>query len=118
MTEYRIEARREDRSVARGTLRFLVDGAERFSTTFWEDPGKLIPAKTYTGCSTTTMVSKGHEAVFLPDGQTGRVGIFIHPGSEPAHSEGCLVAATDRVREIYRTVPRDARNVTVVVSEA
>lgn len=116
MSSYRIEIERIDRSVCDGDLRFFVDDQQRFATPCWEDAEKLIPAKTYTGCSTTTMASKGHKAVFLPDEQTGRRGIFIHPGSRPADSEGCIVADRQRVEEIYNTVPRDQRNIVVIVS--
>lgn len=88
---------------------------EQFEVDCWEAPDNLIPAKTYTGCSTTLMATKQFKSVYLPDDQTGKTGIFIHQGSSPSDSDGCIVASKLRVEEIYDTVPRDAANMTVVV---
>lgn len=102
-----------------GTLAFYVreDGQlnKKFETRCWWDPKNVIPAKTYTGCSTTTMKMKKHHAVYLPDEQTGKKGIFIHPGASPKDSTGCIVIAKDKIEAIYRTVPRNEKNITVKV---
>lgn len=116
VADYRITVRRTNTKVCEGVLEFFVDGMSRFSTPCWEDPGNLIEAKTYTGCSTTTMFTKGFKSVYLPDEQTGKKGIFIHQGSKPSHSDGCIVCAAGRVAEIFDEVPRNGRNITVVVS--
>jgi hypothetical protein len=113
MSDYRITVQRV--SDRQGTLTFEVDGVQQFKIDCWEDPGNRIDAKTYTECSTTLMATKGYKSVYLPDGQTGKVGIFIHPGSKPEHSDGCIVCATSKVTQIYNAVPRNKKNVTVVV---
>ena len=97
-------------------LSFSVGGSLRFSTEFWEDPSRLIPAKEYTGCSATIMATKGYKSVYLPDAQTGRTGIFIHQGMRSEHSDGCIVCARSRVEEIYDSVPPDGQNITVKVT--
>src|SRR5688572_30319203 len=74
-----------------GKLTFTVDGTDQFTTDCWWDPDNAIPAKTYTDCSTTLMASKGYKSVYLPDEQTGKKGIFVHPGTKPEHSDGCIV---------------------------
>lgn len=116
MPRYQIIVARSDLREGRGTLRFLLDHAEKFSTPCWEDPAKLIPAKDYDSCSATIMATKGHKSIYLPDDQTGKVGIFVHPGSSPKDSEGCIVCAKTRVEEMYDTIkPKDGRNVFVQV---
>ncbi len=116
MPTYEIVVERVDTSKCEGTLIFLIDGSKKRETTCWENPGNLIDAKHYTECSTTIMASKGYKSVYLPDSQTGKTGIFIHQGSKPEHSDGCIVCDKDVVQYIYNTVPRDARNITVKVS--
>ena len=116
MPIYSINVDRTNLSVCEGNLTFSVDGAVKFTTPCWEDPGNLISAKTYTGCSTTIMDTKGFESVYLPDSQTGKTGIFIHKGSNPGDSDGCIVCAAARVKEIYDTVPHNKGNITVKVA--
>lgn len=117
MAAYKITVKRTDLAKCKGILKFFVDGTVKQETTCWEDPAKLIAAKTYTGCSTTIMAKKQYESVYLPDEQTGKKGIFIHPGSNPGDSDGCIVCARAVVHYIYITVnPHDGKNVTVEVS--
>jgi hypothetical protein len=114
MTAYLVEVRR--RTKDSGTLTFKVDGTTKFTTKCWENAGKRIPAKTYRGCSSTHMHSRGWRSVYLPDPQTGRRGIFIHGGTKPSHSEGCIVCQSGKVQEIFDTInPTNGKNVTVVV---
>lgn len=113
MSSYSIKVQRSGAS--NGTLTFSVDNRVVFTTPCWEDADKRIPAKTYTGCSATLMASKGYQAVYLPDDQTGRRGIFVHQGTSPNWSEGCIVCAPDKMRKIYETVPHNCHNVTVTV---
>ncbi len=102
-----------------GTLAFFVrEGGKlkkKFQTKCWWDPKNVIPAKTYTGCSTTIMKMKRHKAVYLPDEQTGKKGIFIHPGSSPHDSAGCIVIGKKCIETIFRIVPKNKRNITVKV---
>ena len=114
MTHYRIEVKRAGGS--NGTLTFFEGTRKVFSTPCWEDPERRVGARTYTGCSTTLMSSKGYPSVYLPDEQTRRRGIFVHKGTSPEWSDGCIVCAPRRMQEIYDTVPRNGRNVTVTVS--
>lgn len=117
MPTYQVIVNRTDLSVCTGTLRFLVDNVERFVTPCWEDPDRLIVAKDYHSCSATIMAARQFKSVLLPDDQTDRIGIFIHQGSQPSHSDGCIVCARARVEEIYNTVtPKDAHNVVVRVT--
>jgi len=80
---------------------------------FWKKD-KRIPASSYPGCSTTMMASKGYKAVYIPDVQ-GFEGIFIHQGSGPNASDGCVVTAKDNVEKIWNTIPRDQKNITVKI---
>jgi hypothetical protein len=114
MANYVVEVRRISKDS--GTLTFKVDGNRKFTTKCWENPGKRIPAKTYRGCSTTHMHSRGWKSVYLPDPQTGRRGIFIHGGTKPSHSEGCIVCRSSKVHEIFDTIgPTNGKNVKVIV---
>lgn len=112
--KYEIVAQRE-KNKSGGMLSFKVDGKESFSVRFYER--KPIPAGTYSGCSTTIMATKKAKSVFIP-GVKGRKGIFVHPGTKPEHSDGCLVIPSKKMDLIYKTVPRDKKNVTVVVKDA
>jgi hypothetical protein len=100
-----------------GRLSFYVNDERKFVTPCWWAADNPIDAKTYTGCSTTLTATKGYRAVYLPDEQTGKVGIFVHQGAGPQHSDGCIVCARSKVAEIYDTVPRNGRNITVVVTD-
>ena len=63
------------------------------------------------------MATKGYKAVYLPDEQTGKTGIFIHQGAGPQHSDGCIVCARSKVENTYTTAPRNGRSITVVVED-
>jgi hypothetical protein len=80
---------------------------------YWKKE-KRIPANTYLGCSTTIMASKGYKAVFIPD-VPGFEGIFIHQGSGPNASDGCIVTAKETVEKIWNAIPRDQKNIDVKV---
>lgn len=110
---YRIEVRRQ--TADSGKLTFFIDGTKKLETQCWWRAKDPIPAKTYTGCSTTIMEEKRLKAVFLPNDQTGRVGIFIHAGSKPEHSEGCIVCSREVVEKIFDIVPNDKKQMTVEV---
>ena len=110
-------------NVVRGKSHGLLTytGRINVSSRCWWDPGKKIPAGTYAGCSATTMDSKKNssggprEAIFIPKVR-GFKGIFIHLGTSPKWSDGCIVIAESDVKRIYRDIlEKNGRNVTVVI---
>ncbi|MBI3469279.1 MAG: L,D-transpeptidase [Planctomycetes bacterium] len=118
MANYTIDIKRGKDS---GTLTY--SGGVSVSTTCWWDPKRKIPARTYTGCSATTMATKKNslgkprEAIFFPD-VPGYKGIFIHMGTNAAWSDGCIVIAEAEIKKIYNDIlPKDGKNVTVTVSD-
>ncbi len=118
MTTYEI-------TVARGKSHGLLTykGRITVSSRCWWDAGKKIPAATYTGCSATTMAKKlnsagkPREAIFIPNVR-GFKGIFIHMGTGPNWSDGCIVIAESDVKRIYGDIlEKNGKNVTVVVAD-
>jgi hypothetical protein len=98
-----------------GTLKYVGD--IEITTPCWWDLAKRIPAGTYTGCSATTMATKRLNAVFIPN-VPGYTGIFVHQGTSPQHSDGCIVVSPNEMRRIYADInPKNGRNVTVVISD-
>jgi len=111
----------------RGRLRFEHGGVRVDAPAFW-DPQKRIAAGNYRGCSKTRMATKtdsvtGEQrpAIFLPTAvapDTGNNTIFIHEGSDPGWSDGCIVLPRDDMMRMWNAVhPPDARNVTVEVRD-
>ncbi len=107
-----------------GTLTYTF-GTVSVSTTCWFEQANPIPAKRYTGCYATHMNSKTNskgkkrEAIYLPDEQTGRGGIFIHMGNSAAWSEGCIVIKEAQVIKMWNSIhPKETNNVTVIVKNA
>lgn len=105
-----------------GTLTY-TSGNTSVSTTCWFELANPIPAKEYNLCSATTMSSKknssggNREAIYLPDSQTGRGGIFIHMGSSSAWSEGCIVIVEPELLKIWNSInPKDSHNVSITVT--
>ncbi len=112
MSQFQITVRRSKSS---GMLTY--SGKIHLSTNCWWDPAKKIPAGTYAGCSATTMATKRLNAVFLPN-VPGFTGIFIHQGTGPQHSDGCIVIQPAEMQRVYADIdPKDGRNVTVIVSD-
>jgi hypothetical protein len=118
MAAYSINVRRGKKN---GTLTY--SGGAIVSTTCWWDPVKKIPAGTYTGCSATTMAKKKNssgqprEAIFLPN-VPGFKGIFIHMGTGPGWSDGCVVIVETEILRIYNDIlPKNGKNVTVIISD-
>ncbi|WP_444930769.1 L,D-transpeptidase family protein [Microbulbifer sp. SSSA002] len=119
---YKIEVVRE-LTKGKGVLTYDY-GSVSVSTECWFELADPIPAKTYIGCAATRMATKKNsrgkqrEAIYIPDGQTKRRGIFIHMGSSPAWSDGCIVIEEEEVIKIWNSIqPKEARNVTVVVKD-
>jgi|GEM_PF-1397959 len=120
MTTYTIEV---IRGAEDGRLTF-THGTVSVDTTCWWKLDNAIAAKTYTGCSATTMATKKNssggprEAVYLPDAQTGKNGIFIHYGKNASWSDGCIVLVEAEMLKIYNAIaPKNGANVTVVVKD-
>lgn len=118
---FEIEVRRPKGSS--GTLDFKVGGRKRWPspTTCWWDPKKRIPEGAYVGCSATHMTKaldsvtkKQRPAIYIPN-IPGYSGVFVHEGKNEGWSDGCIVCAREKVIEIFNAVPRDGKNITVVV---
>ena len=112
MGTYTIEVKRGEKD---GTLK--CSGAKVNTKCWWDmkNAKGVIPAGTYSGCSATTMATKGHHAIFLPNVK-GWKGIFIHVGNGPNASAGCLVIKKAEMEKLYGAVdPKDGKNVTVKV---
>lgn len=109
------------RGTNNGTLTY-TNGGVSVSTTCWWDPNQKIPANTYNGCSATTMSTKlnsqgsPREAIYIAN-VTGYSGIFIHMGTGPAWSDGCIVIDENDLLVIYNDIePKNGNNVTVHVT--
>jgi hypothetical protein len=60
---------------------------------------------------------KPREAVFIPN-VAGFKGIFIHMGTGPNWSDGCVVIKEPEIKKIYNDIaPKNGKNVTVVISD-
>ena len=99
------------------------NGSVYVNTSCWFELQNPILAKTYTGCSATHMMSKKNshgkprEAVYLPDNQTNRRGIFIHMGNNAAWSKGCIVIKESELLKIWNSIqPKETPNITVIVN--
>jgi hypothetical protein len=118
MASYEITVRR---GKTKGTLTY--SGGISVTSTCWWDLKRKIPAATYPGCSATTMNTKlnskkkPREAIFLPNVK-GFKGIFIHMGTGPDWSDGCVVIVEEDLLKIYNDiVPKNGQNVTVIISD-
>ena len=111
-----------------GRLTFS-DGDVKIDTTCWWDPGNVIAAGTYGGCSKTRMATKKDSVtglrrpgIFLSTAvspKTGEQTIFIHEGTGPNWSDGCIVLTRDEMMSMWNRInPMDGKNVTVVVTDA
>ena len=110
-----------DRGQDEGTLNY-ENGTVSVSTTCWWTHIEKVPAKTYHGCSATKMAHKKNsqgqprEGIYLPGAGNG--GIFIHMGTGPAWSDGCIVIHEDELLKIWNSItPKDAGNVVVEVRD-
>ena len=111
------------RKKTEGTPRFWGPGSYLETTCWWKLDNE-IPAKTYTDCSATTMRKKlnslglPREAIYIPDEQTGKNGIFIHYGKNASWSDGCIVIVEKEMLKIYKAIKeKNGKNVTVVVED-
>lgn len=126
MSTYTINIKR---GAAKGTVSFN-SGNVSVSTDCWWDPDVKVDAGTYSGYA-TRMANKNdgtdgkkREAIWFGTGVpynngTGTSGaIFIHKGTSPSHSDGCIVCARNKVYEIWTAInPKEIQNVSIVVSD-
>ena len=115
MASYTIEVKRGEKDGK------LTCSAAKVSTTCWWDlknkKGR-IPAGTYKSCSATEMSTKKHKSVFIPK-VSGWREIFIHPGSGPGASAGCIVIKTAEMEKLYDAIdPKNGKNVTVKIIDS
>lgn len=107
-------------TASEGTLSF-VDGGFAVTAKCWWDTGNRIDAGTYTRCSKTHMGTYGYKAVYLPDAVskvTGAKEIFIHHGTGPGNSLGCIAVDTPQFEKLWaRLSPEDGFNITVIISD-
>lgn len=117
------------RGKGKGRLSFS-SGDIKVETDCWWDPEVRINAGTYTAyatrMATKTDGSDGgkREAIWLgrdvPYGNGTRTSdeIFIHKGTSPSWSDGCIVAAEDQVVKMWLSInPKEQPVVTVDVSD-
>lgn len=86
---------------------------------WWDMKNKKgkIPAGNYKNCSATQMASKKYDAVFI-SGVAGWKGIFIHQGSGPKASKGCIVIKKKEMQKLFDAIdPKNGKNVTVKVTD-
>jgi hypothetical protein len=121
---YEIKVRR---GRGKGRLTFAA-GDVKVDTDCWWDPAVRITPGTYTGYA-TRMATKGdgsdggnREAIWLGQdvpyehGTRSSDGIFIHKGTSPSWSDGCIVAAEDQVVKIWLAInPKEQPIVSIEV---
>jgi hypothetical protein len=105
-----------------GTLAY--QGSIALTTKCWWDLERKVPAGKYRFCSKTRMATKlsssgdKREAIFIPD-VPGYKGVFIHMGTGPKWSDGCVVIIESDLLKIWRDIiPEDGRNITVTIKDA
>ena len=117
------------RKGADGTVTFK-NGTIDISTTCWWDPEVVIDAGTYTGYA-TRMANKAdgtdggkREGIWLGKGVpynsgAGKSnGIFIHKGTDPSWSDGCIVFKAALVYQMWSSIhPKEKANITVTVRD-
>ena len=113
----RILVQRKGIMSGEGKLSYWKDDDLVLETTSWEDPTNLIPTRTYTDCSKTTMIQKKREAIFLPDEQTGKKGIFLHEGRNQLWSDGCICIEKEKMDQILASVSNEKGAITVTVMQ-
>jgi hypothetical protein len=113
----------------KGNLTFQ-NGDVSVDTTCWWSKDHRIDTGTYTGAA-TRMASKDdgsdggkRQAIYLGKGvkcnygTESHDGIFIHKGTGPSWSEGCIVIVEHELLKIWNAIsPKEQYNVTIDVSD-
>lgn len=117
------------RNGSSGTLTFK-SGSVNISETCWWDKEVVIDAGTYTGYA-TRMANKddgtdggkregiwlGTNVPYNGDGSTAN-SFFIHKGTGPSWSDGCIVMDSAKVYQMWSEIsPKETGNVTVVIKD-
>jgi hypothetical protein len=110
-----IKIRRNNLMSGEGTLTYETLVGISISTKCWEHAGNLIPAKVYINCSKTKMVTNGWNAIYIPDKQTGKKGIFIHKGKSQSWSKGCICIAEEEMNNLLTMVPDEKESIVVEI---
>lgn len=111
----KIIIRRSNLLSGEGILTYETSFGVSLSTKSWEHGGNLIPAKVYTGCSKTKMANRGWDAIYIPDAQTGKTGIFIHKGESQSWSKGCICISESYINKLLELVPEGHGQITIEV---
>ncbi len=117
------------RGKGKGRLVFS-HGDVKVDTDCWWDPEVKVGAGTYDGyatrMATKTDGSDGgkRQAIWLgkdvphTHGTKTSDAIFIHKGTSPSWSDGCIVAPEDQVMKIWLAInPKEQPNVTIEVTD-
>ncbi len=126
MAKYTIEVVRGDGS---GTLNFSSDGVNVSTTCWWDSKmviveGSYMAAATFMSNKTNSKGTK-REGIWLGKGvkynggaNTGN-GAFIHMGTSPSWSEGCIVCKEADLLLIWNVItPKEQMNIEVIVKDA
>ncbi len=96
-------------------------GAVSVNTTCWWDPEEKINAGVYENCSKTIMATKRYPAIFIQGARSSSSqidDIFIHKGTNPDHSDGCIVIHNGELMKLYNAIsPMNGANVIVTVED-
>jgi hypothetical protein len=117
------------RHAQKGRLTF-TSGSVAVDTTCWWKRDNKVDAGTYTGYA-TRMASKTdgkdggkREAIWLgrnvPMNRATHKSndIFIHKGTSPSWSDGCIVCAESELVKIWSTIdPKERANVTITITD-
>lgn len=112
---YLIKVKRTDLMSGNGTISLFHQNKEVFNSHCFEHAGARIPARTYVNCSKTTMSERGWPAIYIPDDQTNRKGIFIHKGDSQSWSEGCICVPVSEIDNLLNLLPSKVGAITVEV---
>jgi len=111
----KIVIRRNNLLSGEGILTYETSVGISLSAKSWEHGGNLIPAKVYKECSKTKMSSRGWDAIYIPDSQTGKSGIFIHKGESQSWSQGCICISEHQMNKLLEFVPDGYSQIVVEV---
>lgn len=62
------------------------------------------------------MALKGKEAIYIPDEQTNKRGIFVHEGENQLWSEGCICITKPKMDELLRNIPKEEDVITIKIN--
>lgn len=117
---YSILISRQAAPAEEGLLEF-ADGGLKITAKCWWDKNNRIDADVYLNCSKTYMATSLLEGIYLPDAKskvTGLHEIFLHRGSSPDNSLGCIAVNESDFNTLWNHIsPLNGRNVTVTIKD-